>query len=295
MIRTYQNGNYSVIIFDDGTKVRHTEDNDFIPSYSECCDVKITDKCSQGCPFCYEGCTKKGKHADLFAYPFIYNLHPYTEMALNGNDLDHPQIEVFLNLLSKQKVFANLTVNQNQFISNYEKIADWSKKKLIHGIGVSLINPTEEFLEKIHTLPNAVLHTINGILTENDLKSLKDKGVKVLILGYKDMRRGSDYKNNNTDIIINNQTWLKNNIKAIIEDKWLRVVSFDNLAIEQLGIKDILSDEQWNECYMGNDGEFTFYIDMVKGEFGLNSMSTKRYKIGERSIDNMFSLIKQNT
>ena len=92
----YKNGNYVVCISDDGTKIRSTKDDEFIPDFAENCDVKITDKCDGRCPFCYEGCTENGKHADLFSYKFIETLHPHTELALNGNDLSHPQIEDFL-------------------------------------------------------------------------------------------------------------------------------------------------------------------------------------------------------
>ena len=55
-IGEYRNGNYNVTIYEDGTKVRATKDDEFIPAFAENCDVKITDKCSVGCPFCYEGC-----------------------------------------------------------------------------------------------------------------------------------------------------------------------------------------------------------------------------------------------
>ena len=83
---SYKNGNYIVTILEDGTKIRITEENEFIPEFSENIDCKITDKCSQMCKFCYEGCTPDGKHSDLFSFSFINTLHPYTEIALNGND-----------------------------------------------------------------------------------------------------------------------------------------------------------------------------------------------------------------
>ena len=134
----YKNGNYIVTILNDGTKIRQTKDDEFIPVFAENCDVKITDKCSQNCPFCYEGCTKNGKHGDLFKYKFIETLHPYTELALNGNDLDHPDLIRFLEFLKKKKVFANITVNQSQFIKNFELIKQLSSNKLVYGVGVSL-------------------------------------------------------------------------------------------------------------------------------------------------------------
>lgn len=48
----YKNGNYLVTILNDGTKIRQTKDDEFIPAFAENCDCKITDKCSQGCAFC---------------------------------------------------------------------------------------------------------------------------------------------------------------------------------------------------------------------------------------------------
>lgn len=50
---SYRNGNYDVTIYDDGTKVRRTEEDDFIPEFPENIDVKITDNCQIGCQFCF--------------------------------------------------------------------------------------------------------------------------------------------------------------------------------------------------------------------------------------------------
>ena len=70
------------------------------------------------------------------------------------------------------------------------------------------------------------------------------------------------------------------------------IVSFDNLALEQLNVKRLLSSEEWNNFYMGDDGKFTFYIDLVKGEFAKNSLSQERFPIEDKSIDEMFNIIK---
>ena len=168
LIGKYQNGNCDVSIYSDGTKIRYTDDDDFAPEFAECCDVKITDKCSQGCKWCYEGCKKTGKHADLLGdanINFVNSLHPYTEIAINGNDLDHPQLEGFLNLLKVKQVIVNITVNQNQFLKNFDKLKAWQENLLVRGIGVSLLEANNELVEKMKQLNNVVLHTINGILS----------------------------------------------------------------------------------------------------------------------------------
>ena len=54
----YRNGNYNVIIFDDGTKVR-TNDLDFFKAEApESMDIKITNKCDMGCKFCLDSSSK---------------------------------------------------------------------------------------------------------------------------------------------------------------------------------------------------------------------------------------------
>ena len=43
---------------------------------------------------------------------------------------------------------------------------------------------------------------------------------------------------------------------------------------------------------MGDDGDFTFYIDMVEGTFGKNSLASNRYVIMD-SLDEMFEIIRK--
>lgn len=290
----YKNGNYIVCIMDDGTKIRHTKDDEFHPMFAENCDVKITDRCTVGCPFCYEGCTKNGKHADLLSFTFLKTLHPFTELALNGNDMDHPQLDAFLSILKYHKVYVNITVHQRQFMKNYDKIRKLVDDKLIYGIGISYDNYDDEFIRRLREFPNAVLHTINGILTSEDVNRLTGHNIKLLILGYKDLGRGSTYcRGGGKDLILKNQIWLYNNIQNMIQSNGFRAISFDNLAIDQLDVKRVMTPNEWEKFYMGDDGQFTFYIDMVRREFAKNSISQVRYPItDDMTIDDMFNEIR---
>ena len=93
----YENGNYTVSFCEnDGTKIRENKLDFFEPAFAENCDVKITDKCDGGCEFCYENCIPNGKHGDILNHKFLDTLHPYTELAINGNDLSHPDLTIFL-------------------------------------------------------------------------------------------------------------------------------------------------------------------------------------------------------
>jgi hypothetical protein len=291
LLGAYKNGNYNVTIFSDGTKVRDTDDNKFIPAFAENCDVKITDKCDGGCPFCYEGCTSNGKHGDILNYKFLDTLHPYTELAINGNDLSHPDLIPFMHKMKEKKIILNMTVNQIHFERHFEIIKQWVAEGLIYGLGVSLREPTEEFINMIAQFPNAVIHVINGVVSVNDLIRLAGHNLKVLILGYKNLRRGENYYEQNDEIITALQEDLdKYLFTEIIPNGWFNVVSFDNLAIKQLNVQDHMPKEQWEEFYMGDDGNYTFYLDLVESNFGKNSLATERFSIMD-SIDDMFQKI----
>ena len=114
--------------------------------------------------------------------------------------------------------------------------------------------------------------------------------MKILILGYKELQRGISYKNSYSDVINANKKYMYDNLEDILSK--FKVVSFDNLAIEQLDVKRVVNEKDWDEFYMGDDGSFTFYIDMVKGEFSKNSIAKDRYPIGNKTIDEMFKFIK---
>lgn len=288
---SYINGNYSVIILQDGTKIRKCLYDEFKPSFAENCDVKITDRCSQGCKFCYEGCSKDGQHANIDIYKnLLDSLHPYTELAINGNDLDHPYLDDFLKHLKSKKVFTNITVNQNQFLKNIDRLKMLQENKLIYGIGVSLTKVDDELINKLQSIPNTVLHTIIGIVSPTDINILKNKNIKILFLGYKKLKRGISYHQENKQQIKEYTQFIQDNFNDIVNS--FRVISFDNLAIEQLNVKKLISKEEWEHFYMGDDGDFTFYIDLVKGEFARNSICNKKYPIGNKTIDEMFNFLK---
>lgn len=293
LLGSYKNGNYYVSIFSDGTKIRQTKEEEFIPSFAENCDVKITDKCDGGCVFCYEGCTPGGKHGDILNYKFLDTLHPYTELAINGNDLTHPDLGKFMQKMREKKVILNMTVNQIHFEKHFNYIKELVNDGFIYGLGVSLKEPTDEFINMITQIPNAVIHVINGIVSIHDLIKLADNNLKILILGYKALRRGKEYLEDHDECIDKMVSEMnKYLLSEIIPNEWFKVVSFDNLAISQLRLKKRLSSEEWEKFYMGDDGDFTFYIDMVEGTFGKNSLASDRYVIMD-SLDEMFEIIRK--
>lgn len=290
LLGQYRNGTYFVSIYSDGTKVRMAPDDVFIPDFAENVDVQTSNRCNNNCSFCYAGCTPDGSFGKLLGWRFLESLHPYTEMALNLNFPVQDDFIDFLKYLKTKKVIANVTVNQNHFEQHEPYIKSLYEQDLIHGLGVSLVKPTVDFINKIKCYPDAVIHVINGIVTPWQLDRMSNNGLKLLILGYKDIGRGIDYKSDHSDKIETNQRYISNHIEELI--KKFKVISFDNLALEQINVRRLLSDEQWEEFYMGDDGTVTFFINLVEGYFAANSLSSIHYPIGEKSMDEMFKIIR---
>lgn len=292
LLNEYQNGNYTVKIYADGTKIRENELDNLTPSFPESFDLKITNKCDNHCKFCHEMSNPDGTHGDL-TMSFFDDIQSGTEIAIGGgNPLLHPQLSWFLEKMKLKGVICNLTVNEVDLYKKSDVIEYYIRNKFIHGIGVSPIIITEKLIKAVQSLGNnCVIHLINGIHTQSDFELLSNKGLKILILGFKNWGLGQSYLLNNLDDVTANQSWLNNNLNDLI--KKFKVVSFDNLALKQLDVKSLMSESEWSKFYMGDDGDYTMYIDLVKSQYALNSTSPIRSAIGDKTIVEMFGDVKK--
>ena len=285
LIGSYQNGNYVVSLYSDGTKIRENDLDNLTPSFPENIDLKITNYCDAGCLYCHEDSTKLGLHGDLNV-KFIETLSPFTELAIGGgNPLDHPELLPFLYKLKERNIIANLTINQIHFEKKQLQIEDIVSKGLAYGIGVSMIKPTENFISLVRKYDNAIVHTINGVTSLEYYNKLSNKGIKILVLGYKHLRRGVKFY---SPLVEKNMKDLSENIMNL--SNVFPIVSFDNLALDQLNMKSKLPSQYWNEFYMGDDGKYTMYVDLVTKEFSKSSTCMERYPIAD-DIDTMFKKV----
>lgn len=287
----YHNGNYDVAIFKDGTKIRYNNLDNLTPSFAESIDCTITTKCDGGCPYCYLGCSENGEHADL-NQPFFDTLHKGQELALNGNDLSHLDLVKFLARMRNNGVICNMTFNQKHFMKHAINIKQLEMLGLIHGVGVSLTDSTDlNLYVNLEMFDNVVVHTIDGLLTKDDIKNMSDRNIKLLILGYKILGRGADYYHTHKQDIQNNIAYIRDNIKEI--NQHFNVISFDNLALEHLDIKSHMPNKEWERLYMGDEGEYTFFIDAVNKKFAVSSLAGERYDLMD-DVDDMFRYIKKH-
>lgn len=299
---SYQNGNYRVIInTENGTKIRENNLDFFEASTIESMDLKITNCCDMGCPMCHENSYPDGEHADLFAPSFLDTLHPYTEIAIGGgNPLSHPNLLKFLLKCKDNQWIPSMTVNQVHFEKHFDFIKQLVDAQLIYGLGISLVSVTPQFINKVKQIPNAVIHIIAGIVHEFQLTQLKDNNLKILILGYKLVRRGRDNYIQNGRYITENHSELRDLLPKMLKDKWFQVVSFDNLALNQLDVKRLLSEEEWKSFYMGDDGidgnmtSASMFIDLVERKYAKNSCDLNRYDL-KPTIEEMFKHLRGDT
>lgn len=291
----YLNGNYYVKLYGNGTKIYRAlrVGEELVSSFPDSIDLKITDKCMIGCPFCHESSSPSGKEFDLDKTIAILDTLPKVgiEVAIGGGDVlevDCEKFYKFYSWLENNKFVPRITVNIKSLEKKYN---DANKEQyylfpnldlISSGFGISISEFNNHVIELVDncieiTLSRGgiVFHVIAGIIPLEDLEDLLESSRNVLILGYKSWGRGEKF---NPPISLKETGDL---IKRFIYKTRLRrglerSVGFDNLAIEQLGIKDSFTDTEWESMYMGDEFTHTMYIDAVKEEFAPTSRDPHR-------------------
>lgn len=308
LINKRRNGGDFVKIWDDGTKERFSI-NDDPPEYPESIDLKITNYCdfANVCTYCHESSNIQGNVASATGIKRICNSFPEgTELAIGGgNPLSHPDTKEILKCIKSNNQIANMTVNQLHVnkMKHYQMLRDLFKKSFIKGLGISyrseanfditlsnlktlndLRETTKNEVNENQVKDNTVFHMIAGVNSPDDLEMIDAEidEANFLVLGYKTAGRGEDHMMRNASDVGGSldewRFWLKENAGNY-------KMSFDNLAINQLGVRDMASDSFWDRHYLGNEGQYTMYIDAVEKEFAVSSFSDKTWSLD--SVSNM--------
>lgn len=290
MINQYVNGNTRVTIYEDGTKVREFR-GEPKPIAPESIDLKITNYCDLAsyCKWCHENSNKEGNHANLEDYYFLLEqLPPGAELAIGGgNPLAHPNIEDFLEKAKSVGIICNMTVNELHLKQFKDKITNFVKNDLIKGLGITYSGKHKKELEYFSKLTNnLVFHVIMGVHELSCLDEIKNYSKKVLILGYKEFRKGKSF--HSEEVEKKKYQWYIR-LPLYFDDM---ILSFDNLAIKQLDLKRWLTDESWNEFYMGDDATFTFYIDAIENKYAGSSTHKERYAVS-KDLQKMFANVRK--
>lgn len=289
----YTNGNVSVELFEDGTKIRSFE-GVAKPHYPETIDLKVTNWCNAPCQkWCHEQSNVKGVHGNVDRLYSLFEDAPRgLEVALGGGATQTwPPLQNFVSWLQKKGVIANMTVNQHHI----EALAD-SLLLLFKGLGVSFQGhmPMDTILNAIDRHPHTVVHMILGVHTPAQVKAITElrPKVRILLLGYKNWGNGSRYKSVNTLAIDKCLRDWYISIGPMLRNTHL---GFDNLAIEQLNLSRLFTLEGWKKFYMGDEGHFSMYIDGVKEEYASHSTSPDRVPFQSTdSLRHIFNTIRRD-
>lgn len=291
LISNYYNGNSKVLLFDNGTKIRICKEEKSITEFPETIDLKITNKCNYGCPFCHENSTPDGKEATLKNVSDIINgMRKGTEIALGGGSLSTISESKF-NEIVLLGTYGDKIMNATFKLEEIKIVENFSGFTFLNGIGISFIDTPsnrERLLEiKEKYNKKMVVHVINGIVSLDTMNWLAENNFKVLVLGYKNFRRGINYM---ADDVKRKMALLSDNIKKYMST--MKVISFDNLSLEQLDIKNKVSKEKWEQSYMGNEGTISMFIDAVNMVCGKNSLTPEDKRIPLKFSDDQHYYLK---
>lgn len=303
LLHRYQNGNVTVSLYEDGTKVREWPDDEAPRvTHPESCDLKITQYCDLDsiCVYCHEMSNKQGRHGNLDVIAKIWETqYPGTELAIGGgNPLAHPDIENFLRKVTSHGIIPNVTMNMLHMKKFGPTIKRFQEDRLLYGLGISYRGGDGfKHLPEDISYSNVVFHMILGVHSLGDcmqvIKWCRDRDItpKILLLGYKTYGKGKDYYN--PELQKELDRWKQFSLKRLFMFEGV-TISFDNLAIKQLELQTQVSKKDWELLYQGEDGNHTFYVDAVEGKVARTSTSDLRFDIAETdTIVDIFNKVKE--
>jgi organic radical activating enzyme len=273
-------------------------------------DVKITDYCTHGCAYCYQGSTPQGEHMDkdkLYAYVGLISEAKVFEVAIGGGEPTQcPHFPQFIRWLHEAGVTVNFTTKSIDWLEDETRA-----KLIVPYIGAFAFSAAENSvadLERIQTIMKyrgyrqemftvqIVPATMGEYAFTQLLKWCNTNRVRVTLLGYKETGRGAKFKE--IGIV---RSWNKFN-----EDEWLNVVKKLN-ASEELGrlcidttlaakyeqaIKNV-GIPDW--MFHIEEGKYSMYMDLVKHQYGPSSYHLDKlqtFELYKETVEDMFSTIE---
>lgn len=250
-----------------GLKIRMGE-GEITKSYTpELMDIKITDKCSFGCDFCYQGSTQEGRHASrqsLERAVDVLREMQVMEVAIGGGEpLEHPLIKDFTQMLWEAGIVANVTTRHKMQGSRWER-----RERLphVHKFGQSIMKAKE-----VQTFSGVCYHVVLGTLPMSEVYNILMKSEATLLLDFKTTGRGApgpvyDYSNwlevvravkhiRTTDDELRHNDW-----QVGIDTPLAKKFEAD---LKAMGVSDLL--------YETEEGKHSAYWDLVEDKFGPDS------------------------
>lgn len=280
MGRLIKNGNYYILLDYQNNKrlalrISETPDMELIPEHPELVDIKLTDVCYIGCPFCYQNSQSDSLHGDFKTIKtVIKSLNPnITEVAFGGGDvLQHPQIVEILEFAREHGLMSsNITMNWQSVIRYPGKVKE--VMPLLDAIGVSItgkgqIKQVVDKLKEINcfTPSRICYHIIPDLYSKeliikilNEVKQYSQES-DVLFLGFKTNGRGKNVRTKHVDGMREIFDYMiENNIELQCDTKFVK----DYLDV----VKEVSSEL----TYDIKEGEYSMNIDCVENFYSQSS------------------------
>lgn len=297
-----ENGNKLRVSFDKpGTLARHYYDDekDYLgeelnitrSATPELVDFKITDFCSADCAYCYMGSTVNGKHGlyqDISRTLKALADMKVFEVAFGGGEpVHHPDFVKILQRARSLGIVPNFTTRNLSWISKpiAKKIMKYAGAFAVSIDNYKQVIRLAHRLEKADISKNSVnLHVVMGTITREEFSRIlviaARKNLRVTLLGYKDVGRGTQFKKMD-------YSWWLDDIKKLreIEEKapefkvrkrpgswhkkqeYMPTISIDTVIAHDYQKQLIDSGiPQW--LFHTVDGAFSAYIDGVNNKMG---------------------------
>lgn len=267
---TYTNGNAAITLDSDGTRTIEFE-NELKLDYPLNIDVRVQSICPLGynpstgkavCDFCHESARTDGSECDYDKLlSKLQGLPKGIEIAI-GCNVFTDKFRYFLSECKKMGYVCNVTVNQLSINKHEIELTKAINDGLIKGLGISYRSSKFNIPQFFKDYSNSVVHVIAGIDDIHEIMKLDVK--KILVLGEKDF----GFNSGRVDLTSQKHKewfWYIRKLFDIFD-----IVSFDNLALDQLKVKRFLPDDVYDTFYQG---EHSFYINAVNETFARSSRS----------------------
>jgi MoaA/NifB/PqqE/SkfB family radical SAM enzyme len=252
-------------------------------------DLNITEICGYGCPYCYQDSKTEGEMASLKSLKKIASMLKEAgtlEVAFSGGDpAGYPDVIKVAGLFNCVGITVNMATKNLEFITkNIEDLLyrfgaiAWSydgnieSLKQYLSLRASESEKEETWAEIEGTKNRLMIHYVMGTESLDSFKEFikicNENEAVVILLGFKGVGRGKDYRKHNYE------GW----IETLKKEK-----AFDNINV---GVDTALL----RECpeimkisnpmnYNPHDGIFSCYMDAVKGTISENSYSGDTYPL----------------
>lgn len=263
-------------------------------TYPELVDLKITDYCPHGCKFCYQGSTKRGKHAPFEELKQIIETlaeMEVFEIAIGGGEPTlYPNFVELLYFCKEKDIVPNFTSFNLDWVDEEEilkAVIDCCGSFAISVHSIEMVKKIQDYYDQgykksifyskerdqsVQPTAQIVLNTMPDEKAYEIIKYIIDETyLNLTFLGFKTTGRGQKFKTYENDF----EKYLK-----FLEN---RKFGADTVVVQEY--KELLDKMGvMEELRVGEEGQFSMYIDAVKKQLGPSSYCNKDEMIDYENV-----------